>query len=260
VATNAVNWANRCVYCHSASYSDTPQSGENIAEGFASLFDVTQAWYSEINGFTNNGGEGTCTCNECGHYTAMMWSTTSALGCGTCPASDYFAVCQYALEAPNININTETTTHVSLNNTPVNTEAYCCSQIFGPSPPTPPTPPTAAGSSPTPACPQSSIAAVFSSCDSTDLSICIQSSGCGQAASTLDLTFSALSMTGSQEAGCVNQFIQSLPAGQQPASAVSNLVLTRLNANQQVCSDYLGAGVSNVPAWCAVLLLPLLFG
>lgn len=145
VASNAQSYAGTCPGGHSQSYSNDPSSGENIAQGYANPFDVVTAWYEEISAYTpRSSGQGSCS-SVCGHYTAIIWGSTTALGCGSCPANK-FDLCQYALSPPNFNLQTASVANIPRTNTPVNSEATCCSQAFqGGATTAAPTPPPACG-------------------------------------------------------------------------------------------------------------------
>lgn len=129
VAANAQAWANNCNVAHSTSYNNNPASGENIAEGFVNPFDMVTWAYSEIKDYTPDSGAGTCAA-VCGHYTAIIWKGTTAVGCGRCE-SRKFDVCQFALGPPNWNMATEAPNNVPRSNTPTVDEATCCNQVFG---------------------------------------------------------------------------------------------------------------------------------
>jgi len=88
-----------CNFAHSGSYSSPIQAGENFATGD----DGTTAawmWFQEYVSFVQpQYTSGT------GHYTAMVWESTSDIGCGKCsnPGSGQQTIylCQYANAAPN---------------------------------------------------------------------------------------------------------------------------------------------------------------
>mmetsp|Transcript_60288 Transcript_60288/g.108557 ORF Transcript_60288/g.108557 Transcript_60288/m.108557 type:complete len:393 (+) Transcript_60288:59-1237(+) len=112
IAANAQAWATNGQYKHSSSASRVvkgEQCGENLAWGSPSMTGArsTRAWYSEIE-YTNPSAYGTAATmtdsypsgNAIGHYTQMIWSTSTKLGCGKGTATvsgnsgDYW-VCQY---------------------------------------------------------------------------------------------------------------------------------------------------------------------
>lgn len=104
VATTAQTWANNCNYSHNGIQVGY---GQNIyaASGFTpTLTDASNAWASEEPNY--NYATNTCASGKvCGHYTQMVWSSTTQLGCGqalctTTPPSPlgspwYFIVCDY---------------------------------------------------------------------------------------------------------------------------------------------------------------------
>eukprot|EP00930_Biecheleria_cincta_P012072 TRINITY_DN11540_c0_g1_i2.p1 TRINITY_DN11540_c0_g1~~TRINITY_DN11540_c0_g1_i2.p1 ORF type:complete len:342 (-),score=38.02 TRINITY_DN11540_c0_g1_i2:283-1212(-) len=102
VAASAQAWANNGVYKHSTG----GPYGENLAWGSPSRSgtDSTKAWYNEVQ-FTKNGlassfTDSTDPSKAIGHYTALVWNSTTKLGCGKGTAtvngnSGDFWVCQY---------------------------------------------------------------------------------------------------------------------------------------------------------------------
>lgn len=110
IAKNAQDWANKGTYAHSSNPSrvlNNMQLGENIAWGYPTYTgtDSTIAWYSEIK-FTKPWGLATSSQSPInaeetlGHYTQVVWSATTQLGCGKGKASIQknkgdFWVCQY---------------------------------------------------------------------------------------------------------------------------------------------------------------------
>jgi pathogenesis-related protein 1 len=86
VATAAQTWANGCVYAHGGIGS----YGQNIyaASGFVpTLSDAGTDWASE-QPYYNYAANSCSTANPpntagtCGHYTQVVWKTTTQLGCG----------------------------------------------------------------------------------------------------------------------------------------------------------------------------------
>jgi len=102
-------WANNGVYEHSPKSQrkvNGVQSGENIGMGSSLTgLEVTKLWYAEVQytdpyGTADSMDDSTDSSEEIGHYTAMIWSTSTKLGCGkgkskvSGSAGDYW-VCQY---------------------------------------------------------------------------------------------------------------------------------------------------------------------
>ncbi|OWF45110.1 peptidase inhibitor 16-like [Mizuhopecten yessoensis] len=112
IAQNAAKYASKCIFGHSAyserqniaSYSSV---GENLflGTGNPNLEDVVSNWYKEKSDY--NRSNLSCTPGkQCGHYTQVIWSKSTALGCGTqrCASIEaggiifenaLYVVCQY---------------------------------------------------------------------------------------------------------------------------------------------------------------------
>jgi len=108
MAANAANWAKSCCQSglqHSDSYKMNPSSGENLAAGPGSVAEGVKMWYDEVADCGNMPG---CTEGKkgvVGHFTAMVWKSTTELGCAVNPTGwkGYpLYVCHYANEAPNM--------------------------------------------------------------------------------------------------------------------------------------------------------------
>jgi len=111
IATNAQAWATNGVYGHSASSARVvggEQLGENLAWGYPELSGIgaTQMWYKEIEftsgpyGTADSMTDATPSNEFIGHYTQVVWSTSTKLGCGKGTAtvggnSGVYWVCQY---------------------------------------------------------------------------------------------------------------------------------------------------------------------
>ena len=93
LAQFASKYANYCVFQHSHD-----KYGENLAAGYPSLSAAVHAWYDEARsyfymfpGFSK----------KTGHFTQLIWKTTTQLGCGyaTCNGKNgtpgLFLVCEY---------------------------------------------------------------------------------------------------------------------------------------------------------------------
>lgn len=103
VAADAQLWADNCRFVHGGR----PNQGQNLfaAGGFIPKpSDAINNWASEVSYYNYN----TNTCasgKKCGHYTQIVWSTTTMLGCAmthcftNSPDSGkgdwYFVVCNY---------------------------------------------------------------------------------------------------------------------------------------------------------------------
>jgi hypothetical protein len=94
LAATAQSWANRC----SKSHSGTRGAGENWATGWGGYNGtpelVVAGWYNEVSNYNfSNPGYSSST----GHFTQIVWKSTTALGCGyaKCGQEDYW-VCQYS--------------------------------------------------------------------------------------------------------------------------------------------------------------------
>ena len=114
VASPAQVWANNCTYAHGnlSGYGQNIYAAASTDPGFtATLTDATLAWVSEEPYY--NYAANTCntanppnTAGTCGHYTQVVWSSTTQLGCGLkfCTTNSpfgppftnwYFIVCDY---------------------------------------------------------------------------------------------------------------------------------------------------------------------
>lgn len=104
IAATAQRWANRCTCGHQGQ--DT--YGENLAWGDGLTgASAANLWAAEVKlpyDYANNQCPiGTPSFPNCGHYTALAWSTTVRIGCGFktckagsgCGATDY-VVCRYS--------------------------------------------------------------------------------------------------------------------------------------------------------------------
>ena len=85
LAATAQALANQCVYAHSG----TAGLGENIAAAAPQSDRSTasaQDWASEF-AFYNHAANSCTAGQQCGHYTQMVWSTTTQVGCGMAQCS-----------------------------------------------------------------------------------------------------------------------------------------------------------------------------
>lgn len=102
-AANAQKWADKCTLAHSAReqrHISTSGCGENLfMSSYPASWSVAiQNWYDEHKSFTY--GVGPKTSNAMiGHYTQVVWHSSSAVGCGVAYCSKqalkYFYVCHY---------------------------------------------------------------------------------------------------------------------------------------------------------------------
>jgi pathogenesis-related protein 1 len=88
-------WANNCVYQHN-SPAGRGNRGENIAAntpvGSWTPSNVVAAWAGEVSDY--NYASNTCASGkECGHYTQIVWASTTRVGCGmaTCSTGSPFS-------------------------------------------------------------------------------------------------------------------------------------------------------------------------
>jgi hypothetical protein len=96
IASIAQAWAEQCEFAHNP---DRGFLGENIAwfYGFTpSSEDVVNLWASEAEYYDPIACE--CSGGVCGHYTQIVWSNTTEIGCGAayCDGGNFW-VCNYSL-------------------------------------------------------------------------------------------------------------------------------------------------------------------
>ena len=105
VAASAQQWASHCPVNNVLAHENQQTFGENIAFGTGwSAQSAADAWYGEIRNYNFN--VPVYTRNPAvGHFTQMVWRTTTQLGCGmmACGSNNYW-VCRYS--APG-NMNVE---------------------------------------------------------------------------------------------------------------------------------------------------------
>mmetsp|Transcript_115024 Transcript_115024/g.245674 ORF Transcript_115024/g.245674 Transcript_115024/m.245674 type:complete len:312 (+) Transcript_115024:73-1008(+) len=178
VATNAAipatSSCNSGSLGHSDSYNMNPPAGENLAMGQNSPENAVEAWYSEITtaagglgyipGTTPSDSRYNGGSNAVGHYTALIWKSTTKIGCSTCTSgSSPVWACQYAESPPNFGGLSEYETNVPQSNAATATAETCCNQVYGAASPSPspsvspsPAPSPAPAPSPSPASPSPS--------------------------------------------------------------------------------------------------------
>lgn len=93
----AQKWAQNCKFAHDHSFTrylpGTFMVGQNIGNGFDKWSGCIAAWYSEKKDFIYNG---TVDSTKVGHYTQLVWETTSAIGCGYAKCKNFpLYVCNY---------------------------------------------------------------------------------------------------------------------------------------------------------------------
>jgi len=119
IAANAQAWAD--VVPPTAGHSPSPRivNGESVGENAGSCsscagIDRVIKWYSEIEytspyGRAQSSSDSTVEGESVGHYTAVVWKSTSKLGCGTAKFTHHsgterdFWVCQYGSTRGNTN-------------------------------------------------------------------------------------------------------------------------------------------------------------
>jgi len=95
LAQSAQNWANNMADNNNMVHSRTQNVGENIAMGQTSISQVMTDWADNEQ---RNYNPSTHQCNGmCGHFTQVMWKTTTLVGCAMAEASDStpYYCCQY---------------------------------------------------------------------------------------------------------------------------------------------------------------------
>ncbi|KAI8977364.1 hypothetical protein BDF20DRAFT_913699 [Mycotypha africana] len=75
LASYAQRWSNKCQFNHSGG-----PYGENLASGYRSWADVVDAWYGEVKKYDFDKPTGFSATT--GHFTAVVWKSTTKIGCG----------------------------------------------------------------------------------------------------------------------------------------------------------------------------------
>lgn len=85
----AQDYANKCVFEHNNS-----GYGENLAQSSSpNVSAMINDWYSEISAYDFASGTG----NGTGHFTQVVWKSTTQVGCGIAQCSDgAILVCNYS--------------------------------------------------------------------------------------------------------------------------------------------------------------------
>lgn len=82
---------------HSDSYKLEPPAGENLAQGNDNLEAAVASWYSEISLCASD----SCTGAQTGHYTAVVWKSTTKIACAQNTNAQKIYMCRYDSSAPN---------------------------------------------------------------------------------------------------------------------------------------------------------------
>ncbi|XP_074657886.1 cysteine-rich secretory protein 3-like [Tubulanus polymorphus] len=99
IAAVAQKWADNCEFRHDKNFNRNIPGrltlGQNIALGQKSWEDAITDWFNENNDFEY--GKGSTGGGEIGHFTQLVWSSSSHVGCGfgKCPNIGDFYVCNY---------------------------------------------------------------------------------------------------------------------------------------------------------------------
>jgi hypothetical protein len=98
LASFAQDWATKIAARGALEHrpnDDANPTGENIGMGYPTITAVTDAWGNEVADY--NLQAHTCADGKvCGHFTQVVWSTTTTLGCGKASNGDtIYWVCNY---------------------------------------------------------------------------------------------------------------------------------------------------------------------
>jgi uncharacterized protein YkwD len=102
IAASAQSYANYLGTNNLFEHSKSSQYGENLAAGYPSWTSAIDGWGSEQSNFIyasfGNGASKNGNWADVGHYTQVIWSTTTQCGCGSAPHATYGTVyvCQYS--------------------------------------------------------------------------------------------------------------------------------------------------------------------
>ena len=99
LASLAQDWSNQMAQTGNFDHRPDNNEGENIFTGSGQTYapkDVVDAWGSEVTSFHAD----TNTCDPgamCGHFTQIVWATTTKVGCGAATAGDgsVYWTCNY---------------------------------------------------------------------------------------------------------------------------------------------------------------------
>ncbi len=99
VAKSAYEWARKLQKDNCGFYHSDTDYGENLwmgSTGYYSIADVVESWASEIEDYNYETNK--CKAGKmCGHYTQIVWNTTTEVGCASIEDCDGMTlwVCQY---------------------------------------------------------------------------------------------------------------------------------------------------------------------
>lgn len=98
LAAYAQEWANKIAASGVLEHrpnNDANPTGENIGMGYPTVTAVTDAWGNEVADYDLK--TDTCAAGKvCGHFTQVVWSTTTTVGCGKATGGDsIYWVCNY---------------------------------------------------------------------------------------------------------------------------------------------------------------------
>jgi len=98
LASLAQDWSNQMAQTGNFDHRPNNNEGENIFSGTGTYSpkDVVDAWGNEVSNF--HADSNTCDPNaECGHFTQIVWATTTTVGCGSATAADgtVYWTCNY---------------------------------------------------------------------------------------------------------------------------------------------------------------------
>lgn len=80
VASAAQSWANGCMYEHGGANGYGQNLFVNAGGATPTFATAANYWVSEQSAYDY--ASNTCAGQMCGHYTQMVWSTTTQIGCG----------------------------------------------------------------------------------------------------------------------------------------------------------------------------------
>ncbi|XP_044009945.1 venom allergen 5-like [Aphidius gifuensis] len=108
IAEVAQRWASQCSFGHDqCRNTETEQAGQNVASKSASngyissMTDLVTMWYDEVDKFNPQGVYSYKFSMSTGHYSQLVWGTTTNIGCGVAKYFDgqwynTYLVCNYS--------------------------------------------------------------------------------------------------------------------------------------------------------------------